>query len=93
MVDFVYNNKQGQSQKFTLPVARMMTIKAKAGEKANHRPVVLMDVQVGNIRETVEVNLQDRARFDYSMILGENFLRYGVVVSSDQQFIIGKGVE
>lgn len=88
MVDFVYQNPQGQKEQFTREVVRMMTIKAKAGEKANHRPVVEMDVQVGDIRETVNVNLQDRSRFEYSMILGENFLRHGVVVSSDDTYLL-----
>ncbi|MDB1122485.1 putative ATP-dependent zinc protease [Vibrio algarum] len=89
MVDFVYENEQGDKKSFTRQVVRMMTIKAKAGEKANHRPVVKMDVQIGDIRETVKVNLQDRSRFGYSMILGENFLRHGVVVSSDNKFLLG----
>lgn len=88
MVDFTYRNSQGQKQTFTRDIVRMMTIKAKSGEKANHRPVVKMDVQVGDIRETVNVNLQDRSRFEYSMILGENFLRHGVVVSSDSTFLL-----
>ncbi|MDG3086869.1 RimK/LysX family protein [Vibrio hannami] len=90
MVRFVYENSQGQKKEFTREVVRMMTIKAKQGEKPNHRPVVKMDVQIGDIRETVKVNLQDRSRFEYSMILGENFLRHGVVVSSDTTFMLGK---
>ncbi|WP_375752180.1 ATP-dependent zinc protease [Vibrio sp. HN007] len=90
MVRFVYENSEGQKKEFTRKVVRMMTIKAKEGEKPNHRPVVKMDVQIGDIREKVKVNLQDRSRFEYSMILGENFLRHGVVVSSDTTFMLGK---
>lgn len=89
-VDFVYQYKKGDKKKFTREVVRMMTIKAKAGEKANQRPVVMMNVQIGDIQERVKVNLQDRSRFEYSMILGENFLRHGVVVSSDDTFLLGK---
>ncbi len=89
MVDFVYENKQGDKKSFTRQVVRMMTVKAKEGEKANHRPVVKMDVQIGDIRKKVKVNLQDRSRFGYSMILGENFLRHGVVVTSDSKFLLG----
>ncbi len=90
MVDFVYRNAQGDKKSFTRQVVRMMTVKAKHGEKANHRPVVKMEVQLGDIRKTIKVNLQDRSRFEYSMILGKNFLRYGVVVSSDEPFLLGK---
>lgn len=89
MVDFVYQNSLGDKKSFTRKVIRTMTIKAKAGEKPNHRPVVKMDVQIGDIREKVKVNLQDRSRFGYSMILGENFLRHGVVVTSDKKFLLG----
>jgi len=89
MVDFVYENSLGDRKKFTRQVIRMMTVKAKSGETANYRPVVKMDVKIGNIREKVKVNLQDRSRFRYSMILGENFLRHGVVVTSDNTFLLG----
>ncbi|WP_413285422.1 ATP-dependent zinc protease [Vibrio sp. MA40-2] len=88
MVDFVYENEQGDKQSFTRKVVRMMTIKAKDGEKANFRPVVKMDVQIGDIKEQVKVNLQDRSRFKYSMIIGKNFLRHGVVVTSDKRFLL-----
>ncbi|MDV7104164.1 RimK/LysX family protein [Vibrio sp. TH_r3] len=90
MVDFVYENEQGDKQSFTRKVVRMMTIKAKDGEKANFRPVVKMDVQIGDIKEKVKVNLQDRSRFKYSMIVGKNFLRHGVVVTSDKTFLLGE---
>lgn len=89
MVDFTYQNDQGTKQQFTKKVERMMTIKAKDGEEPNHRPVVLMEVEIGGIKEKIEVNLQDRSRFAYSMILGKNFLRHGVVVSSDSTFLLG----
>jgi hypothetical protein len=46
-----------------------------------------MKVSLGEISETIRVNLQDRSRFKYSMILGKNFLEHGVIVSSDKQFI------
>jgi hypothetical protein len=36
------------------------------------------------------VNLQDRARFEYSMILGKNFLKNGAVVSSDETYLLGE---
>jgi hypothetical protein len=64
-----------------------MRIRAKAGEEPEERPVVEMKVSLGDISETIRVNLQDRSRFEYSMILGKNFLEHGVIVSSDKQFI------
>ncbi|GAL14691.1 hypothetical protein JCM19233_5703 [Vibrio astriarenae] len=51
------------------------------------RPVVMMNIKLGDVEKKVRVNLQDRSRFEYSMILGKNFLKYGAVVSSDEQYI------
>ncbi|PMH46019.1 hypothetical protein BCU68_09530 [Vibrio sp. 10N.286.49.B3] len=86
MVSFDYQNDSGLKQHFEREVVDTMTIRAKAGEQANHRPVVMMRVKLGDIEDTIRVNLQDRSRFHYSMILGKNFLREGLVVSSDEQY-------
>lgn len=67
-----------------------MRIKAKKGEKVNIRPVVEMEVKLGDLEKKVKVNLQDRSRFEYSMILGKNFLKYGALVSSDEDYVLGK---
>jgi len=88
MVRFDYQNDLGMQQAFTLPVVDSMTITAKAGEKPTVRPVVEMFVKLGKLEKKVRVNLQDRSRFHYSMILGKNFLQYGAVVSSDENYIL-----
>ncbi|MFS1907053.1 ATP-dependent zinc protease [Vibrio lentus] len=89
MVSFTYQNNQGDKQDFTKPVIDVMRIKAKKGEKVNIRPVVEMKVKLGDIEKEVRVNLQDRSRFEYSMILGKNFLKHGAVVSSDEDYLLG----
>ncbi|MGF1703611.1 RimK/LysX family protein [Photobacterium makurazakiensis] len=86
-VSFTYENAQGNKQAFTREVIDEMRIKARAGEKPQVRLVVSMRVKLGEIEKEVAVNLRDRSRFEYSMILGENFLKHDIVVSSDQQFI------
>ncbi|WP_135385392.1 ATP-dependent zinc protease family protein [Vibrio tasmaniensis] len=89
MVSFTYQNNQGDKQEFTKPVIDVMRIKAKKGEKVNIRPVVEMKVKLGGLEKEVRVNLQDRSRFEYSMILGKNFLKHGAVVSSDEDYVLG----
>ena len=89
MVSFTYQNNQGDKQDFTKPVIEVMRIKAKKGEKVNIRPVVEMKVRLGDLEKEVRVNLQDRSRFEYSMILGKNFLKHGAVVSSDEDYVLG----
>jgi hypothetical protein len=87
-VTFTYSNQDGAKQEFTRKVIKEVKIKAREGEKSIPRPVVRMYVKLGEIEEMVDVNLRDRTDFDYSMILGKNFLRHDIVVSSDQQFIL-----
>ncbi len=87
MVSFTYQNSEGIEQELTKRVVDTMTIKAKKGEEANIRPVVEMHVKLGDLEKKVRVNLQDRSRFRYSMILGKNFLKHGAVVSSDENYL------
>ncbi len=87
-VTFTYSNQDGAKQKFARKVVDEVKIKAREGEKSIPRPVVRMRVKLGDIEEMVDVNLRDRTGFDYSMILGKNFLRHDIVVSIDQQFIL-----
>ncbi|WP_245907104.1 ATP-dependent zinc protease family protein [Photobacterium sanctipauli] len=86
-VSFTYKNAQGNEQAFTREVIDEMRIRARAGEEPQVRLVVSMRVKLGNIEKDVAVNLRDRSRFEYSMILGQNYLKNDIVVSSDQQFI------
>ncbi|GLR04635.1 peptidase [Vibrio hyugaensis] len=88
MVSFTYENDSGMKKEFTKPVVDVMRIKAKKGEKANVRPVVEMHVKLGELEKKIRVNLQDRSRFHYSMILGKNFLKHGAIVASDTNYIV-----
>ncbi len=88
MVTFTYQNDLGMKKEFTKPVVSIMRIQAKKGEEANVRPVVEMNVKLGELEKKVRVNLQDRNRFHYSMILGKNFLKYGAVVASETNYIV-----
>ncbi len=90
IVTFSYQNSEGIEQELTKRVVDTMTIKAKKGEEANIRPVVEMHVKLGDLEKKVRVNLQDRSRFRYSMILGKNFLKHGAVVSSDENYLAGE---
>lgn len=88
MVSFTYENDYGVKTEFTREVVNVMKITAKKGEKKNVRPVVEMRVKLGELEKKIEVNLQDRERFKFSMILGKNFLKHGVLVSSDTNYIL-----
>jgi len=88
MVSFTYQNDLGMEKDFTLEVVDSMKIRAKKGEKPTIRPVVEMQVKLGELEKKIRVNLKDRSRFHYSMILGKNFLKYGAVVGSEHNYIL-----
>ncbi|KHT62284.1 hypothetical protein RJ45_18045 [Photobacterium gaetbulicola] len=90
MVTFTYSNHQGDAKTYTREVMKTMRIKARAGEKPSTRYVVNMTVNLGGMEKEIKVNLRDRSRFEYSMILGKNFLKHNIVVSSDEQFLLTK---
>ncbi|MEZ8101276.1 putative ATP-dependent zinc protease [Vibrio bivalvicida] len=88
MVSFTYKNDLGMEKDFTLEVVDSMKIRAKKGEQPTIRPVVEMQVKLGELEKKIRVNLKDRSRFHYSMILGKNFLKYGAVVGSEHNYIL-----
>lgn len=60
---------------FTEPLVRVIKILNRAGEKDSSeiystRPVISMAVCVGDQERVVEVNLADRSRFRYDLLLG-----------------------
>ena len=89
-ITFTYSNHDGDQQEFTRKVVDEIKIKPREGEKSAPRPVVRMQIKLGDIDEVIDVSLRDRTHFDYSMILGKNFLRHNIVVSSDEQFLLSK---
>jgi hypothetical protein len=86
MVSFTYSNDLGVKERITSKVVDTIKITEKNSETATVRPIIEITVKMGNLEKKVQVNLQDRRRFKYSMILGKNFLKYGILVSSDEKY-------
>ncbi len=86
-VEFNLVTDDGDKVNFTVPRVRVARIRLRTGG-IQERPVVMLNISVGNISHDVEVNLADRERFDYRVLLGRNFLKHGILVDSSKQFII-----
>ena len=86
MVSFIYSNDLGVKERITAKVVDTIKITEKNSEHATVRPIIEITIKVGTLEKKVQVNLQDRRRFKYSLILGKNFLKYGILVSSDEQY-------
>lgn len=80
------------------PLARISKIKRRAGdfdpeeEKTyTARPVIELDLCMGKVKRTIEVNLTDRTAFQYPLLIGSDALtRFGALVDPSRTFIAGK---
>ncbi|MBT8769259.1 retropepsin-like aspartic peptidase RloA2 [Metapseudomonas boanensis] len=82
-------------------LSRMSKIKNRAGEQSEEdeapsaevskRPVVDMEMCLGGVKRTVEVNLADRSSFNYPLLIGAKALReFKAAVYPGQKFAAGK---
>ncbi len=72
------------------PVARWVRIKRK-GAPPQRRPVVRLDLCLGDQLRRVEVSLSDRSDFLYPVLLGRNFLAGVALVDSSRRFTARPG--
>ncbi len=69
-----------------LPLIRHCHIRSSSSRE--RRPVVEIELCLGSKRMHVEVNLNDRSRMEYPLILGRNVLNQGFIVDSTQEKIL-----
>ncbi|SDH78911.1 retropepsin-like aspartic peptidase RloA [Pseudomonas panipatensis] len=80
------------------PLARISKIKRRHGdydpdEDKNYtaRPVIELDVCLGKVRRTIEVNLTDRSAFQYPLLIGSDALkRFGALVDPSLKYAAGQ---
>lgn len=70
--------QQFGGRKIRLPILKWKTVKS-AGSK-NRRPVVIMELCIGDRRVRTQVNLNDRSNVKYPLIIGRNTLMSDFVV-------------
>lgn len=91
------DDEQGE-QVIEKPLVRMSYIKRRAGDRQHddaqqftERPVVAMDVCVGDDLNTIEVNLTDRSDFQFPMLIGSRALKVlNAAVSPGLKYSAGK---
>lgn len=80
-VRFTTADRDDQEQEFERPVERTASIRRTEGDP-EERPVVKMDLCIGNVEREVEVNLTDRSALSYPMLIGRSYLRDHILVDS-----------
>jgi hypothetical protein len=71
-VSFILRNRYGDEVKIERPIVRTATIKGHV--KNTKRRVVTIGICVSDIFMEEEVNLVDRDKFEYQMLVGRSFL-------------------
>lgn len=81
----LHDPDSGESIRLKKPLVRQVRIKQHDGSH-QVRPVVAIDICVGDHFDTVEVSLIDRSEFLYPMLLGRSALEGRVVVDPEVTF-------
>ena len=70
------------------PVERHVRVLQSSSEKADRRPVVKLQFQLGPVEMIDEFTLVDRKHLDYQVLIGRNILKDLMVVDVAQQFVV-----
>ena len=97
-VRFQLATKGASDKVYEHKVARIRKIKSRADEDDDKeepasakRPVVDLEMCLGNVKRTVEVNLTDRSSFNYPLLIGAKALReFGAAVNPARRYTADK---
>jgi hypothetical protein len=79
MAEFYLPEKYG-GLKLCLPIINWRTVKSAGGVKK--RPVVEMEICIGSKRFLAQVNLNNRSKMTYPMLIGRNILKKSFLVDT-----------
>lgn len=88
----VENPETGLSHEMERPLSRRVRIIRHENEP-QRRPVVELEVKVGDVHQLVEFSLIDRGNFIYPILIGRNFMRGHILLDSDNTFLAPRPCE
>jgi len=83
-VRFQIDDEKGELEEIEKPVERWVRIKKKEGGYVR-RPVVVLGFCLGSLYLEGEVNLADRAHFNYQALIGRNMLQGNVLIDCSKK--------
>ena len=97
-VRFKLATKDADGKVYEHKVARISKIKSRADEDDDKdeasvakRPVIDLEMCLGDVKRTVEVNLTDRSSFNYPLLIGAKALReFGAAVNPARRYTADK---
>ena len=84
---FSVSNFEGDKLVIERPIVRTTTIKRHNGDHQD-RPVIELSLCIDGITKTVEVNLVDRSKLNYQLLIGRNYMRNSLLVDSAKEYIL-----
>ena len=84
-VRFRLVGKNGRAIRYDQNVIRFARIKRKTGGTIR-RPVIRLPICVGGVPGRAEVNLADRAEFEYDVLIGREFLADRIIVDPGRTY-------
>lgn len=98
-VRFVLAAKGASSEPIERPLARISKIKRRAGDydpeqdgkTYTARPVIELDICMGEARRTIEVNLTDRSAFEFPLLIGSDALtHFNALIDPSRTYAAGQ---
>jgi hypothetical protein len=86
-VEFTLRDQDGNARTLERPLERMARVKKKT-TGFQERPVVVLQICIGDARHTAQVNLAQRGQFKYPLLLGRGFLRSRFLVDPSEQYLL-----
>ena len=86
-VRFTITSQNGETALLEKPVERFAKIKQKDYDHDNQRPVVKLRICLGSKIKEAQVNLVNRARFSFPLLIGRSFLAGSFVVDAESTYL------
>ena len=86
-VRFSVTNRDNETQTFERPVIRKARIR-DIGRPSQIRPVIMLGLCIGNIYRFTQVNLSNRAGFNFQLLVGRRFMAQRVLVDPVLQYTV-----
>jgi hypothetical protein len=86
-VRFSVTNRDNETRSFERPVIRRARIR-DLGRPPQIRPVVMLGLCIGNIYRYTQVNLSNRAGFNFQLLVGRRFMAQRVLVDPVLQYTV-----
>ncbi len=80
-ITFTTENREGKSREVTARISKVSTVKNSQGEEKRY--VIEMLLGWKHVQKKVLVNLRDRSRMQYKLLIGRNWLKNDFLVDVD----------